>query len=80
MENDVGWPGKLTLTEKALYFQVLVAIYYVSPWTLVNEQHNTIFPLPVLTNTVSVRLDISFLQIYTLRACICNFRWSSLVE
>lgn len=29
-ENNVAWPGKLTLTDKALYFQVFIVPCYVS--------------------------------------------------
>lgn len=30
-ENNVAWPGKLTLTDKALYFEVIIVLYFLSP-------------------------------------------------
>lgn len=40
-ENNVAWPGKLTVTDKALYFQVFIALYYVS---FSRRSDRTLFP------------------------------------
>ena len=66
-ENNVAWPGKLTLTDKALYFQVFIVLFSVSqvPREGAIEQY---FPLALCqaTNTALYWIKLAIVYLFPL--------------